>query len=145
EEPLLEPHLPLAAALRADGRRRSGCRTRPLAGVAVFLTRNLNRGFGAGRGFLESDLEIVAEIGAALCAPTPPAAPEHIPEPEDVAEIAEQIFEAAEGRRVETGAAGGADARVAEPVVQPSFLLVREERIGFRGLLELLLGPVVPG
>src|SRR5581483_7035084 len=66
EEPLLEADLPLAAALRADGGRAPGLGSRSVAGLAGLLPRDLHRGFGAVRRLLERDLEVVAQIGAAL-------------------------------------------------------------------------------
>src|SRR4029077_8824947 len=63
EEALLEAHLTLAVALRAGGRRRSRCGAGAVAGLAVLLTRNLDRRLDAARRFLERDLEVVAQIG----------------------------------------------------------------------------------
>src|SRR5262249_28323988 len=74
----LRPDLTGAVAARA--RRRAGARggARAVAGFALLLPRNLDDRFRAVRGFLKRDLEVVAEIGAALRPATPPAAAEQI-------------------------------------------------------------------
>src|SRR5439155_4610837 len=128
---------------RAGRGRRAGRRARALARHAVLLTRNLDRRFRAARRLFEGDLEVVAEIGAALRTAAAAAA-EQVADAEDVAEIAEEILEPAERGGVEPAGAGGrADARMAEPIVQPPLFIVREDRVGLRGFLELLLGGLV--
>src|SRR5262249_9122189 len=82
EEALLEAHLALPAALRADTRRRAGCGARTGARVARFLPWNLNRRFGAARGLLEGDLEVVLDVRAALGTAAPACVAEQIAEPE---------------------------------------------------------------
>ena len=62
------------------------------------MARNLDVGFDALRRLLELDFEVVAQIGAALRSGCGAAAAE----PEDVAEAAEDVLEAAELRRIET-------------------------------------------
>ena len=66
QEALLEAQLARAVALRADFRRAAGRRAGAAAGLAGLLARNLDRRLGAGERFLERDLEVVAQIGAAL-------------------------------------------------------------------------------
>ena len=56
-------------------------------------------------GLLERDLEVVAEIGAALRAAAPAAAAEDVAEPEHAAEDVGQIAEVVEDRRIEARAA----------------------------------------
>ena len=62
-------------------------------------------GLGALRRFLEGDLEVVAQIGAALRTAAARAAAEQIAEAEDVAEAAEDVFEAGEDARIEAARA----------------------------------------
>jgi hypothetical protein len=141
----LKAHLALAAALRTRRRRRTRSGAGSIARLAVFLARNLDDRFGAPGRFLERDFQVVAEIGATLrSASSASAAAEQIAEAEDVAEPAEDVFEAVEDRRVEASAGAGAgDAGVAEAVVEGALLAVGEDGVRFGGLLELLLGGLV--
>ena len=90
------------------------------------------------RRLLELDLEVVAKIGAALRAGAAAAAAE----PENVAEAAEDVFEAAELRRIEALRAA-ADAGVAEAIVAGALVAVAEDRVGLGRFLELLFGRLV--
>src|SRR5262249_4375510 len=119
------------------------CGARPLAGRARLLARNLDRGLGAGRGLLERDLEVVAEIGPALRAAAATASAEEIAEAEDVAEAAEDVLEADEDARIESRAAAARDAGVAESIVEAALLAIGEHRVRFGRFLERLLGLVV--
>ena len=56
------------------------------------------------RRLLERDLEVVAEVAAALRTAAAASAAEQIAEPEDVAQAAKQILETLEDGRVEAGA-----------------------------------------
>src|SRR3989454_6057702 len=94
EEALLEADLSLAAALRALTRRRARRRAGSVTGLAVLLSRDLDRRFCAARRFLERDLEVVPQVGAALRSAAPAAAAKQIPETEDVTKTAEDVFEA---------------------------------------------------
>src|SRR6185295_388317 len=125
EKTLLGSDLSLALALLACARARSGRRARAAAGLAVLLTRNLDRRLGAARRFLEADLEVVAQVGAALRpAAAAATAAEQIAEPEHVAEDVGEIAELREHGRVEAGGAarGGTDACMSEAVVQAALL-----------------------
>ena len=104
-------------------------------------------GFGAVRRFFERDLEVVAEIGAALRAAAPSAAAEQIAEAEHVAEDVGEVAELVEDRRIEARATAGraAHARVAEAVVGGALLGVGEHAVRFGGFLELLFGALSPG
>ena len=66
EEALLKADLAGAAAAWAGGRRGAGRRAGSLAGVAGFLARDLDVRLDALGRLLELDLEVVAEVGAAL-------------------------------------------------------------------------------
>src|ERR1035437_119037 len=134
---------PPPAALLADGRRRSRRGARAVACLAVLLAGNLDRRFGAACGFFEGDLEVVPQIGAALRPAAAAAAAQQIAEPEDVAQTAENVFEPGEDRRIESAAARGVHALMAEPVVQAALVRVGEHRVGFRAFLECFLGCVV--
>src|ERR671931_681787 len=62
--------------------------TRSAAGLARLLPRNLNRRLGAARRFVERDLQVVPEIGAALRTAAAPRAAEEIAEAEQITEAA---------------------------------------------------------
>jgi hypothetical protein len=93
-------------ALRTRNRLRAWRCAVSTARLARHLPRDLNRRFDALRGLGERDLEVVAQIGAALWAAAPAAAAEDIAKAENVAEAAEDVLEAAE--RVGIESAGGA-------------------------------------
>src|SRR5262245_17579260 len=73
EETLLHPNLPLSAASRASLRFGTRLRTGALAFRAVLLSRNADLGFGAVRGVLERDLQVVPEVGPAVHTRSRPA------------------------------------------------------------------------
>jgi hypothetical protein len=62
-----------------------------VAGLARFVARDLNRGFNAAGGFLECDLEVVPQIGAALRAAATAAGTEDIAKSEYVAEAGKDV------------------------------------------------------
>ena len=76
EEALLVTQLARPAALPARLGPAAGGRAGALAGVAGFLARDLDGRLGAGKRLLEADLEVVAEVGAALRAAAPAASAE---------------------------------------------------------------------
>src|SRR5436190_14635652 len=93
EETLLKPNLALAAALRTRRRRRSGRGPGTVAALAVLLTGNLDRGLGPARRLFERNLEVVAQVGAALRPAATSRSTEQVAEAEDVAEAAENVAE----------------------------------------------------
>ena len=97
-----------------------------------------------GRLF-ERDLEIVAEIGAAL-RPAAAAAAEDVAETEDVAEPAEDVLKPGEDGGIEARSGGGrrAHAGMAEAIVQAALLRVGEDGVRLGGFLELVFGGLVP-
>ena len=142
EEPLLHADLAVAVAVGAPLRRAARRGPRAAARVAGLLPRDLQRGLGAVRGFLERDLQVVAQVAAAAGAAPPAAAAE----PEQIAQPAEDVPEVVEDRRVDAGPAGcAADPGVPEAVVSAPLLGVREHGVGFRRLLEPFLGGLVAG
>ena len=66
EEALLVAQLTRALALGAHFRRAARGRAGAPAGLAGFLARNLDGGFGPGKGLFERNLEVVAQVGSAL-------------------------------------------------------------------------------
>ena len=137
EEALLIAQLAAAVALRACLRLGSRRGAGALARFARFLPRNLNRRLDAFGGFVERDLEVVAQIRAALRAAAAALSAEHLADAEDVAEAAEDVFEAGEDARIESAGAGRAlDARVAVPIVGGALVTVRENRVRLGALLE---------
>ena len=91
EESLLHAHLAVAAARRAADGLRAGLGAGAVARLALLQRRNADLGFGAARGFLERDLEVVAQIGAAIDVRAAAAAAEDVAE-----DVAERVGEAAE-------------------------------------------------
>src|SRR6516225_1911747 len=92
EEALLPAYLPVATTHRACGCRGSRSSAGSMAGLALFLTGNLDDRLGPVRRLFEGNLEVVAQIGAALWSPSATAAKqvaetEHVSE--DVGEVAE--------------------------------------------------------
>ena len=108
-----------------------------LAGFAGLVARNLDAGLDALRRLLELDLEVVAKVGAALRAGAAAAAAEA----ENVAEAAEDVFEAGELRRIESLRA--ADAGVAEAIVARALVAVAEDGVRLGRFLECVLGLLV--
>ena len=92
---------------------------------------------------VERDLQVVAQVGAALRAAAPAPAAEDVAEAEDVAQAAEDVLEAGEDGRVEAAGGGAAEAGVAEAVVHVPLVGVGEHRVGLGRFLELLLGRLV--
>src|SRR5262249_34930828 len=102
---------------------------------------DLDRRLDAVGRFLEGDLEVVAQIRAALRAAAPAAA-----EAEDVAEAAEDVLEAVEDGGIETArarAGPGVHAGVAAAVAEPALCGVGEDGVRLRGFLELFFGRLV--
>lgn len=126
------------------------------AAVAILALLELGEGdflFDAHDGFFESDLHVVAQIGAALGAGGigVAAAAEKIVEntaaataaAEDFAEDFEWIVEAAGSR---TEAAGtGIEGAVAVLIVGGALLGIAEDFVGFADFLEFFLGGFVAG
>jgi hypothetical protein len=146
KESLLENHLAAAATAAADLGRRSGLRPGAVAGAAGSGLRDLDRRLEPLEHVVQLDLEVVAEIGAALAATATSragaGAPEEIAEEplEDVAEVPEiaEVLETSAGR-------AGSHAGVAEAVVGLTLLGVREDGVGLRRLFEALLRTRIVG
>ena len=146
EEPLLIAQLTAPLALRARGRLRPFGRAVAAARLALFLPRNLQRHLGALGRFLERDLEVVAQVGAALrAAPAAAAGAEDVAETEDVAEAAEDVLEPGEDVGVEAAGGRAAQAGVAEAVVHVALVGVGEHRVGLGRLLEQVFRLLVAG
>src|SRR6185503_16889547 len=144
EEALLIANLALALALRAGGGVRPGRRSSAVTLLAALLPRNLHARFGAAGRFLEADLEVVAQIGAALRPAAAASAAEEVAEAEHVAEDVGEVAEFGEDRRVEAAAGRLADAGVPEAIVEAALLRVGEDGVRLGRFLELLLGDLVP-
>ncbi len=97
------------------------------------------------RRLLERDLEVVAQVGAALRSAAPPPAAEHVAEAEDVAEPAEDVLEAGEDGGIEAARGRAAETGVTEAVVHVALVGVGEDRVGLGRFLELLFGCLVAG
>src|SRR5262249_2245309 len=150
EESLRNADLALPVAGRAGLRLRAGFRPRAVTGFAGLHRRDADLRFGAARGLLERELEVVAQIGAAVHAaaacPSARAGAEDLAE--DVAagggEPAEAIGPRAEpARTCGTEAGRRVHAGVAELVVRRALACVGEHFVGFLRLLEFLFGALV--
>ena len=112
-----------------------------MTAFAALAARNLNHRFSSGGRLLEADLEVVAEIGAALR----PAATTAAAEAEQVAEAPEDVVELGKDRGVEArrSRAAARDGGVPETIVARSLVSVRKNGIGLGRLLERLLRPAL--
>ena len=142
QEPLLVAHLAPAPALRADlGGAAAGARA--VAAGAHLEARYLEHRLGAGGRVGELDLQVVAEVCSAAGAPGPAPLAEAA-ESEDVAQVAQDVAEVGEDRRVEAlRPARAVDAGMAELVVAAALAGVGQHRVGLGRLLEAFLGPGV--
>src|SRR6185503_17418408 len=138
EESLLERDLAPAAARRARAGRGAGRGPAALAGRARLGARDLDVGLGAEDRFLEAEVEVVAQVGAASRASTPAA--ERVAEAE---EVAQDVPEVREDRGIEAGRS--AEPGVAVGIVALPLLGVAEDAVRLRGLLEPVLGFLVAG
>ncbi len=136
EEALREAHRARAVAGLACLRLRAGFRAGPAARVAGLHRRDADLGLGAARRLLERDLEVVAQVRAAIDRRAAARAAA-----EDVAEdVAERVGEAAEaGRFPRAHAHVRMHARVPVGVVGAPLVRVGQDLVGFLRLLELLL------
>src|SRR5690606_31181466 len=109
-----------------------------VAGAAFLDGRDADRLLGAARGFFQRDLEVVAQVGAAIDVRAPAATAAGAAK--QVAEdVAEGIGEAAlEALRAGACAHRRVDAGVAVAVVGGFLLRVGEHLVGLLGLLEFL-------
>src|SRR5262245_24679101 len=111
-----------------------------MTGFARLLSRDLDRRLDAGGRFFERDLEVVAQVRAALRASAPASRSEDVAEPEDVAQAREDVREVGEDGRIETRPGSGPrDAGVTETVVEAPFLAIGQHGVRFGGFLELIL------
>src|SRR5690606_24576418 len=112
EEALLIAQLASSAALAARLGFRAGGGAAAVACLARLVAWNLDRRLGAGVRLFERDLEVVAQVRATLW--TSAAAPaEDIAEPEDIAQVREEVAEVGEDRRIEALGAARVHALVA--------------------------------
>src|SRR2546428_4007038 len=86
EKALLHPHLAVAAAGGASDRRSAGLGAGTVTGIALVPRRYPDRGVEAVRRLLQRDLEVVAQIGAAIDLRTAATAAARTAATEDVAE-----------------------------------------------------------
>ncbi len=135
EEALLEGDLARARAGGAGrGLRARGGAAAPALGAGLGAG-DPHVGLGTEGRFLEGQLEVVPQVGPAAWS----AAPSAGAEPE---EVAEDVAEVGENRGVEACAsetAGSPEAGMAVGVVALALVGVREDAVGLRRFLELLL------
>src|SRR5690606_24150795 len=142
EEALGEALRAGAAADAAGLGPRPGFRSGALAGRADHRPRILHLQVRPEGRLLEADGAVDLQVGAPVAHRAAPR-----PGPEDLAEdVAEDVGEAAEGVEVEAAEAFPEGvARMPEAVVLRPLFRVREAGVRLGGLLELLLGLLVPG
>ena len=95
--------------------------------------------------FVERDLEVVAQVGAALRTAAAAAAAEDIAEAEDVAEAAEDVLEAGEDGRIESAGRRAAERRRGRSGRTVPLVGVGEDGVRLGRFLELLFGRLVAG
>src|SRR5262249_4128253 len=141
EEALLEAHLPRAAALRAGPGSGARLGAVPATGLAGSQPGHGDGLLAAEGGFLEADLERVAQVLAAARPGTsaPPASGA-----EEVAEeIPHDVLEA--GADVESAHPTLLEGGVTEAIVEPAPLGITENLVRLSQLLEALLGLAILG
>ena len=140
EKRLLVDHLAASAAGGAGDQTVVRLGTLALAAAAFFQARYLDVGGQAAQRVLEADLQIVADVLAAL-RPTAALArepPNTSPNPNTSLRMSPRSGKPAPSKPPSLGRAG--DALVAETVVRRALLRIGKDAIGLRGFLELLLG-----
>src|ERR1700733_348938 len=137
EEALLRPHTPMSAAGLAGRGPRTGARAGAGAGFASDRSRHANSRRLAVKRLFKRDLEVIAQVGAALSARGLTAAsPAH--------HIAEQIIEDIGHRRRKAVAhAALIEGGMTVAVISRALLGVRQMLIGFVQFLEPRLGLLV--
>src|ERR1700730_1322551 len=146
EEALLGAQPATAVAGRALLRLGTGLGAAAVADLAGHRARHAHRGFGAGIGLFQGDLEIEAQILAAhvgaSAATARPAGPEHLLEDvaEHRAEIEALALEAAGSARSGGALEGGGSVAV----VGRALLRILQDVVGVGDVLELLLGGLIP-
>ena len=138
EEALLHAHLAVAVAGRAGLGLGAGLGAAAVAGAAFLDGGDADGLLGAARGFFQRDLEVVAQVGAAIdvraSAATAARAAKQVAE-----DVAEGVGKAAlEALRAGACAHRRVDAGVAVAVVGGLLLRVGEHLVGLLGLLEFL-------
>jgi hypothetical protein len=137
EESLLISDL-AAPGTGAAGHRRFawGC-TRAFAFFASLVPANCDFRLGAEEGLFKFQIDILAQIGAALGAgsTTRTSSAENVSESK---EVAEDVTEILEDGGVKTNASSAAYASVTEAIVQRTLFAVRENRVGLTGFFEFL-------
>ena len=114
----------------------------PLQVSQATVAGHLDLGGAAAKGFFQADLEIVAQILAAIAAPRFAAAHQVAEEIlEHIGEAAGEIERPGAGARAHAGLEGG----MAETVIGGALLIVLEDVIGFVDFLEIDFGGGVAG
>src|SRR5512132_2735766 len=153
EEPLVDADRSQATALGTGDGRRPRLSARPPAGWTWRGPLDAHRNRGPTHGLVEGDPNLRLEVGAACGPPLPPApAGEHAEQVPQVADVAEpEVLDpdpSPGSRAAPTGEAAGSEARgghVPDLVVLLALVLVADDVVGRRDLLEPLLGGLVSG
>ena len=132
EKALLHAHLTQAIAGGASARLGAGLGPGAAAMMALHQGGDADLDLLAGHRVFQAEIEVVAQIRAAVDAPTPaPAAAEDVAK-----DIAEDVAKAT--RRALTEAPLGIDPGMTELIIGRAFAGIREDLVGLLGLLELL-------
>ena len=145
QETLLENHLAAAMAHRAGDDAVFGFGAIAIATAALLEPGNLDVGGHAVHGVFEIDLEIVANVFAALGPIAPPARrlpPKRSPNPKKSPRMSLKSWNA-DGSNPRPRRAGYA--LMAEPVIGRALLRITQDTICFGGFLELLFGLAISG
>ena len=146
EEALLRAQPAAAMAGRALLRLGAGLRARAVAGLARHRARHAHRGFGAGIGLIERDLEVEAQVLPAhvgTSAGPAAGAAEHLVE--DVAEHRTEIEALAVEAARAIGAGAALEGGCSVAIVGGALLRILQDVVGVIEFLELLFGVLVAG
>src|SRR6266508_4448204 len=153
EEPLVDADRSQATALGTGDGHRPRLRARPPAGGTWRGPLDAHWDRGPTHGVVEGDSDLRLEVGAAYGRPLPPApSGEHAEQVPQVADVTEtNVLEpdpSSGSRAAPTGEAAGPEARgghVPDLVVLLALVLVADDVVSRRDLLEPLLGGLVSG
>ena len=139
KEALLIPNLPLSLAGGTGAGARAGRSPTARTELTRFHPRDLDFGLQAKRGFHEGEFEVVAQVITALGGTATPAAPHNVAEAE---QVAKDVAELAKDSWIEAGGPRTAVA-MTKPIIMRALLLIAQNAVGFRSLLEFFFSRVV--
>jgi len=138
KETLTDPNLSIAATGRTGFWRRIGAAACAGAFRTAFEARDLQHLLGPERGLFEGKAQLIAQIRTRFATAAAAATGEQITKIQ-TEKVTQDVGEVTKGRCVEATEALTRDCLVSESIVARSLVGVREDGIGLRSLLELLL------